>query len=192
MRERGGGGDGGKVCVVWCLDDKYRWYLYQLHCWLQCSLAHVPRFTLINDIKCWRNLNYIFRNIYFGRQEAGYWEKSLELWLVRYYATLHLTYLQLSLPVRAVMMMTASLEISGLIAGLQVRRGWCQLGRLCTESHEPPSHLQHTHHVGGGRRQEGGTTGTEEKAGLSSLHSNHQTLLAVDRSGLARLGLDKC
>ena len=65
-------------------------------------------------------------------------------------------------------------------------------GRLCTESHEPPSHLQHTHHVGGGRRQEGGTTGTEEKAGVSSLHSNHQTLLAVDRSGWARLGLDKC
>ena len=138
MREGEGGRGGGKVCVVWCLDDKYRWYLYQLHCWLQCSSAHVPRFTLINDIKCWRNLNYTFRNIYFGRQEAGYWEKSLELWLVRYYAilhlTLHITYRQLSLT----MMMTASLEISALIAGLQVRRGWCQPGRLCTVNHWEP------------------------------------------------------
>ena len=159
MREGEGGRGGGKVCVVWCLDDKYRWYLYQLHCWLQCSSAHVPRFTLINDIKCWRNLNYTFRNIYFGRQEAGYWEKSLELWLVRYYATLHLTlhltYRQLSLT----MMMTASLEISALIAGLQVRRGWCQPGRLCTVNHwEPLSHplifnILSTWEEGGGRRE---------------------------------------
>ena len=57
---------------------------------------------------------------------------------------------------------------------------------------EPPSHLQHTQHVGGGRRQEGGTTGTEEKAAVSSLHSNHQTLLSEVLSGLAKLGLDRC
>ena len=68
----------------------------------------------------------------------------------------------------------ASLEISDLIAGLQVRLGWCQPWIVCTVNHRAT--LSSSTCSYRGRREEGGTTGTEEHGRVSSFHSNHRTL----------------